>query len=421
MSPAAYSSSALDVVVLGAGAAGIAAARALASHHVSTLVVEARERAGGRAYTFAQTGEPPLDMGCGWLHSANRNPLVPLAAQSGLTVDKTLPPWQDMRAGEGFSAGEHAAFRAAQGAFYARMEAAARAPQDRPASQLLEPGGRWNATIDAVSTYVNGTELDRLSVKDFDAYEDTEVNFRVAEGYGALIAHLARGLPIRFGCAARALDRSGARLRVLTDQGVIEARAVIVALPTNVLASGALRIAPELPDTLHAAACLPLGVADKVFLSVEGADDLPQNGRLFGATDRVGTGAYHYRPFDRPLIEGYFGGACARALEAGGLAAFADFAIEELCGALGHDWRARLKPVVASAWARDPFALGSYSHALPGHGDKRAVLAAPIENRIFFAGEATHPHFFSTAHGAWMSGVRAAEEALRALAGSHEA
>ncbi|MDB5571388.1 MAG: FAD-dependent oxidoreductase [Hyphomicrobiales bacterium] len=410
-----------DVAILGAGAAGVAAGRALLAQGASVLILEARERAGGRAYTFEGSSDFPLDLGCGWLHSADRNPLVELAGDSGFTVDKTLPPWQDVRAGEGFGPGEHAAFRDAQGAFYARMEEEARAPNDRPANELLEPGGRWNAAVDAVSTYVNGTELARLSVKDFDAYCDTEVNYRVTQGYGALIARLAQPLPIRFGCAAQMVDRSGARLRVVTPQGDLEARAVIVALPTNVLASGGVRISPEPSETLHAAANLPLGVADKLFLSVEGAHELPENGRLFGATDRVGTGAYHYRPFDRPLIEGYFGGACARELESGGMAAFADFAIEELCGALGSRWRARLAPVACSAWARDPFALGSYSHALPGHWDKRAVLAAPVENRIFFAGEATHPHFFSTAHGAWMSGERAAAEALRALAGAHQA
>ncbi len=406
----------IDVAVIGAGAAGVAAGRALLARGLSVLVVEGRSRAGGRAFTDnSSAGGWPLDMGCGWLHSANRNPLVSEARTLGLHVDETEPPWRSQRQGESFATGEQESFRAAQAAFYERLEAAALSPQDGAASQHLVQGERWNPLIDAVSTYINGTELDRLSVKDYDAYQDTEINFRVTEGYGALIARLAQGLPVTFNTKAQVIDHSGRLLKLATSAGIIEARAVLVAVSTNIMATGALRFSPALPGKVAAAAHLPLGVADKVFLEVEGAQDLPENARLFGRTDRVDTGAYHYRPFGRPLIEGYFGGACARELEEGGLAAFADFAIEELVTVLGGQWRKRLKPVAASGWARDPFALGSYSHALPGYADQRAVLAAPHDNRIFFAGEATHPHFFSTAHGAWMSGQRAADEICASL------
>jgi monoamine oxidase len=405
----------IDVAVIGAGAAGVAAARALVARGFGVLVLEARSRAGGRAFTHdagarAQGGHWPLDMGCGWLHSADRNPLVGEARALGLDVDETTPPWRSQRQGESFAPGEQESFRAAQAHFYERLEAAARLPEDHAASQYLAEAERWNPLIDAVSTYVNGTELERLSVKDFDAYEDTGINFRVREGYGELIARLAQDAPIAFDTKAHMIDHSGLTLKVTTSAGIVEARAVLVAAPTNIIATGALRFSPDLPDKVAACAHLPLGIADKVFLEVEDAHDLPENARLFGRIDRVDTGAYHYRPFGRPLIEGYFGGACASALEAGGLAAFADFAIEELVAALGSQWARRLKPLAASGWARDPFALGSYSHALPGYFDQRAILAAPHENRIFFAGEATHPFFYSTAHGAWMSGLRAADE-----------
>ena len=123
---------------------------------------------------------------------------------------------------------------------------------------------------------------------------------------------------------------------------------------------------------------LPLGVADKVFLSVERAEDLPVETRLFAATRRTETGGYTLRPFGRPLIDGYFGGPFARALERaeGG---FAAFAIEEICAALGNDMRKRLHPIVESAWARDPWALGAYSYGSEGAQAARAALAAPVE------------------------------------------
>jgi len=403
-----------DVVVVGAGAAGLAALRACNAAGLDAIALEARGRAGGRAHTV-MAGGFAVDLGCGWLHSADRNPLVAVARSLRLSIDERLPPWQDARAALSFAPGEHADFRAAQGAFYARLEAASFEEGDRPAADVLEPGGRWNALIDAVSTSVNGVELDRLSVRDFANYHDTEVNFRIVEGYGALFERLAAHGRVACGCVVSEINHGGRRVRVETSRGALEARAVIVALSTNVIAQGGIRFSPDLPAKREACAQLPLGYANKVFLAVDGADDLPANARQFGATDRRDTGAYHFRPFDRPLIEGYFGGALARDLEAGGVEAMAAFAIDELVGAQGSRWRGRLRPLCASAWASDPFALGSYSHALPGGAGARAALAAPVDERLFFAGEATSPHDFSTAHGAWMSGERAAAEVARAL------
>lgn len=401
-----------DVVVIGAGAAGIAALRACLAGGLAARAIEARTRPGGRAHTVAAGGWP-VDLGCGWLHSADRNPLAPIARGLGFEIDERAPPWRDSNRALGFAPGEHAAFRAAQADFYDRLEGAADRPDDSAAVDWLEPGARWNPLIDAVSTYVNGTELDRLSTKDFVNYHDTEVNYRVVAGYGALFTRLAQDLPIVFDCAARVIDRSGARLLIETSKGTLGARAAIVTVPTNVIASGALRFSPELNDKGEACAALPLGLANKIFLSADRAEDLPDNARLFGACGRTDIGAYHFRPFGRPMIEGYFGGRFARELETEGLAGFADFAISEIADALGSSWKARLRPLCASFWASDPLALGSYSHALPGEWARRAQLSQPVEDRIFFAGEATSLHHFSTAHGAWESGERAGAEALR--------
>ncbi|MEN9709302.1 MAG: hypothetical protein RIQ68_1710 [Pseudomonadota bacterium] len=399
-----------DCVVIGAGAAGIAAARALTRAGRKVCVIEARERIGGRAFTQEIAGHP-LDLGCGWLHSADRNLLLPLAVEGGFDINRETPPWQKSTEDKGFSRQDQRAYRAEMGRFFARVHEEAQKGGDVPVSRLLDPQARWTPLIEAMSTYVNGTETDRLSLIDFDAYEDTEVNVRVTAGYGALIHALAAGLDIRLGVQARCIDHGASPMRIETQRGTITARTVIVTVPTSIIAAGHLRFSPALPDHVEAASLLPLGVADKLFLALEGAEEFDIDSRIYGATDRVATANYHIRPFGRPLIEAYFGGQCARELEVGGLEAFADFAIRQLVDVMGSDFRRRLRPLVASQWARDPFALGSYSHALPGHADKRARLAAPL-GRLFFAGEAVSPHFFSTAHGAWESGEKAAAEAL---------
>src|SRR5262245_9936544 len=400
----------VDVIVIGAGAAGVAAARRL-DGALSVVVLEARNRIGGRAWTVPHDGLP-LDLGCGWLHSANENEWVTVAKTLGFVIDPTPPPWSRGAHQLNFSAADQEDFSDAWDRFDERVREAARGTQDRPAADFLEPGGRWNALLDAISTYINGVELDGLSVQDFSRYRNTGVNWRAARGYGALIEAYAAPLDVRLSCPATLIDHAGERLRVTTSGGTLEASAVIVTVPPTLIAEGALRFAPALPAKQEAAAALPLGLADKRFLGVDRPDDLPVQTRLFGAVDRTETGSYHLRPFGAPLIEGYFGGKFARELEPDD--GFGAFAIDQLAGLLGNDIRKRLHPIAASAWASDPHALGSYSYARVGCSDLRGVLAAPVDNRLFFAGEACSIHDFSTAHGAYRSGVVAAEQVLHA-------
>jgi monoamine oxidase len=278
---------------------------------------------------------------------------------------------------------------------------------------VLVPGGRWNALFDATSTWANAVELEYLSVKDNDRYQDSGLNWRLREGYGSLFAALAEGLPIAYDTAARLVAHGGSRIRIETDRGTVEAARVIVAVPTAAIAGEDLAFDPPLPDKLEAAAGLPLGLADKLFLGLDG-DVAGAEEELFliGSTMRRETMSYQVRPMGRPRINCFFGGHFAAQLERDGIAAMAAFATDELAGLFGNDIRRRLSPLAASFWRADPFARGSYSYARPGHADDRARLAAPVEGRLFFAGEACSPNFFSTAHGAYESGLNAADAAL---------
>ncbi|MDB5548090.1 MAG: FAD-dependent oxidoreductase, partial [Tardiphaga sp.] len=231
-------------------------------------------------------------------------------------------------------------------------------------------------------------------------------------GYGALIAAYAAPVPLALTTQVTRIDHSGPRLSIATNRGTLVAAQVIVTVPTNLIADEAIRFHPPLPDKVDAARHLPLGLADKVMLALDEPEALPSDGNLRGATMRTKMGSYHLRPFGQPCIEGFFGGRFARELEDAGDGALAAQSIDEIVALLGSDYRRKLKPLAESRWAHDPLARGSYSHALPGHADKRAVLAAPVDGRLFFAGEATSPHFFSTAHGARDSGERAARELM---------
>ena len=407
--------SSVDVVVIGAGAAGLGAAHALKRAGRSFVVLEARDRAGGRGHTITPAPGIIFDLGCGWLHSADHNAFVKIAEQLDFEIDKTLPPWRERIAvDKAFPAKDRADFIRSLDEFFDRIEEAAKGGVDHPANLYLQAGNRWNPMIDAISSYINGCETDRLSIMDFDAYEDTNLNWRVRRGYGALMAAYGASLPLVFNCNVTLIDHSGKRLRIETSKGTLTADKVVITVPTNLIAEGALRFHPALPEKVDAATNLPLGLADKVMLALDDAEHLPVDGNLRGATMRSGMGTYHLRPFGQACVEGFFGGRFAQSLEDAGDGAIAAQAIDEIVSFLGNDFRRKLKPLKESRWAHDPFARGSYSHALPGHAGKRAILAAPVDGRLFFAGEATSPNFFSTAHGAHDSGERAAREVLAA-------
>ena len=401
-----------DVAIIGAGAAGLGAARALENSGLSTIVLEARDRVGGRGYTIQAAPDVTFDVGCGWLHSADRNTFVKIAAQLNFEIDKTRPPWREQSFDAGFPPELRLDFIRALDAFYDRAEEAAKTGRDSAASLYLEPGNRWTPMIDAISTYINGSELDRVSISDMDAYEDTEINWRVRRGFGALMAAYGAPCPLALNTQVTLIDHSGMRLRIETSHGTLSAGKAIITVPTNLIADEAIRFLPALPAKVDAARGLPLGLADKVTLALDQPDALPKDGNLRGATMRTAMGAFHLRPFGQACIEGFYGGRFAQELEDAGDGALAAQAIDEIVALLGSDFRRRLKPLAESRWAHDPFARGSYSHALPGHAGDRAILAAPVDGRLFFAGEATSPNFFSTAHGARDSGERAAREVV---------
>jgi monoamine oxidase len=409
--------SAVDVAVIGAGAAGIGAARRLAAAgRVSVLVLEARDRVGGRVHTVAPTGFA-LDRGAEWLHSADRNPLTATAEQLGFGVYRRPPEWTTRLSRSGETKEAEADWLAAREAHRRRLADAARRDEDGRLADVLIPGGRWNALLDATSSWANGAELDRVSIKDYLRYEDSGVNFRLREGYGRLYERLAEGLPVVLETPVARIGHDGRAIRVETARGTLTAARAIVTVPTSIIAEERLRFDPPLPAKVAAAAGLPLGLADKAFLSFAGsADDIGEETFLVGSTTRRETASYQVRPFGRPAIYCFFGGRWALAMEAEGPAAMAAFAIDEVVRILGSDVRRRLAPLATTAWAQDPWARGSYSYAQPGHAEDRAVLAAPVDDRLYFAGEAASPNFFSTAHGAWISGVAAADAALASLA-----
>lgn len=406
---------AVDVVIVGGGAAGVGAARRLAGSGLTTLLLEADARLGGRAWT-REIGGHPLDLGCGWLHSAERNSWAAVAAANSIEVWKGHAAWRTQYQDLGFTPAEQSAAWEAFESWSKRLTAAP--PPGDCAADALDPANEWNDHIRAIVGYISGAGPERLSAADYATYDEASSNnnWRLASGYGTLVARgFPREVPLSLATPVESIALSAHGVILGTPRGALTAQAVVLTVPTPVLAGDTIELPRELDPWRDAARKLPLGRNEKLFLEVSGESPFEPETHVTGNPRDSTTASYYIRPFGRPLIECYFGGERARRLCEQGVAAGFAFAIDQLTSLFGADVRHNLRPLTGSNWSRSTRIGGAYSYALPGQAGARAALAQPFDSRIFFAGEATSAKDFSTAHGAHDSGVRAAEEALAAL------
>lgn len=396
-----------EVLVIGAGCAGIAAARALRAAGRSCVVLEAGGRVGGRAHTCDSLGVP-FDHGATWLHQARENPLT---AHIAAHIDHDTVRERHLHLGERFATA--AEFQDYWGAHAAFEDALAEAPlaPDRPVTEVAPYGGRWDATIAHwLGSQINGAELERISLEDYVRTDLDGLNLLPREGVGGLLARLAEGLDIRLNHPVRHLRWDGAGVVAQGDFGAMRAARAIVTVSTGVLAAGGLRFTPELPAaTRDAIAGLPMGLLTKFAFRLRRDVGVAP----FHSARRTVTAAapqpmsWVFRPFGAPIVFGFVGGARAWDLLREGIVATEAAARADFAAMFGSD--EALGEALVTRWGDDPLFLGSYSHARPGHHGSRAMLATPLgEGRLVFAGEATHSRFAGTVAGAWLSGEAAA-------------
>jgi monoamine oxidase len=404
----------LDVVIIGAGAAGIAAARRLAAAGRRYLVIEATDHVGGRCVTDLRSFGVPFDRGARWIYLPDSNPLIKVAPRRGDIYPASLS--QKVRIGRRYArAGELEDFLAAQVRATRAIGDAARRADIACAQAVPADLGDWRATVEFVlGPYGFGKDLAQLSSFDFAKAAERRSAAFCKPGFGALLASLAQGLAIELSTPATSID-SRRGVTVETAKGTVNATAAIVTVPTNVIASGGLKFTA---GRLDAFARLPLGSYDRIALELVGNPlGLESDELVFEKSSTTHTAAILGNVGGTPLCFVDVAGAFGREVAAQGEAAMFDFAAEWLGVLYGGEIKKSIGRRQATRWNAEPYALGAWSAAVPGAQVARRQLLDRIADDVWYAGEAAHESLWGTVGGAWESGERAADAVLRRLGG----
>ncbi len=408
-----------DVVVIGAGSAGLSATRTLISEGRSAVVVEGSGRIGGRAYTESDTFGVPFDHGCSWVMGPGDLPYAAMARDWGFTL------LGHDSAGEALYVGDRRAtsvewrkYNTAWAQIESAVNSAGREGRDVPASTVapsdMDFAGSvqtWMGPMDWAVDYPD------LSTMDVWEYGDIGSNYMIKEGYGTLVARMGAGLPVQLNAPATHVDWSGNGVSVETPAGAIRAKACIVTVSTGVLRAESIQFTPELPGwKQEAISHLPMGLLAKVALQFDGErfGFVPNQWLTYWVPKEMPAEACYFLtfPFGFDIMIGFVGGRFGWQLSAQGVDAAVDFALGEVVKMVGSKARDHFVRGYLTGWAKNPWTYGAYAAATPGHHSARADLAKPICDRVFFAGEAVATPYYQLCGGAYLSGDAVARDVV---------
>jgi len=417
------------VAVIGAGMAGLACARRLAAAGYQTVVLEARDRIGGRIRTDRRWSDLPVDLGASWIHGVSGNPVAAMAREAGARRVATDYDASAAYGPDGEAVDIDADVARMEGLIDEAREEASDLDEDVSLKAAVEAHPRYPRLDERghsiLGHVVNAffeleyagdwSELSAWSLDEDSGFGGADV--LLPDGYDAVPAFMARGLDIRLGSVAAAVSLVGKGATVhLADGQFVAADHVVVTVPLGVLKDGRIAFEPKLPAG-HRGAIerLGFGVLEKTclrFAEPFWPRDVDWIEFLSGRRGEWAEWLSLTRATGTPLLVAFNAGIYGRALGSFDDGAVVDAALAALRAMFGQKVPSPVGTIV-TRWAADPFARGAYSfNAVGSDGDTRRALAEPIDGRLFFAGEATSAEHFGTTHGALLSGLAAAEAIL---------
>ncbi|HEX6118483.1 MAG TPA: FAD-dependent oxidoreductase [Dongiaceae bacterium] len=408
----------LDLVIVGAGAAGIGAARAAARAGLSHQEIEASHRIGGRAYTEDLAPGVPFDLGCHWLHSSDINPLVAEADRLGFAIDRTFAfsphLWLN---GRYATQAENDAYGARFSIAESTSDIAPPGGQDCAVLSMLDPDSPYFTPFAHVFSVIHAADPDQVSLRDVMGQTANGGDWPVRDGLGRMMARLGAGIPVALNTVAQEIDWSArAHVTVRTNRGEIAARTVLLTVSIGVLQSGLIGFRPALPAaTLSAIDGFSPGAANRIalYFDEDVFGDAPSNLTIVdGDAEPL---AIHIPTFGFNYVVGQTGGRYASHLTRAGQQAATGYVLDRVAAVFGEGIRRHFVRSIVSAWDSDPWVLGAYASVKPGHFGARDRLAEPLDNRVFFAGEALGMPMVATCGGAFWSGTQAIGRIAAAL------
>ena len=411
----------IDIAIIGAGAAGIAAARTASALGKTCLVLEARQRVGGRAFTDRSLGVP-FDAGAAYIHFSDRNPWMREARRLGIET-RLWRGWthhEPWLGGHPIPTEDIERRLAGYGELWEHIETLG---DDFPDMSMAEVGSRLSRSAQGTLTNMSrlglGEEPTRLSLHDYMSQWEGPDHI-LPEGYGSLVEAAARDLPIHLGTIVKRISARAKGFEILTEQGNVHARAVIVTVSVGVLKAGHIAFEPGLPlPLLGALDGLDMGALTKIVLAFDG-----ERFGLKPGDDKIlldapgGAMSFEVWPFDRNIVIAVTGGDAGRDICLQGEAGAIDMVASLFSSLIGQECKPHLRGGRLANWWTDPFSEGGYAYAHPGAFSARQALMESGIDGLYFAGEATAGGRFGasmTVAGASYAGWDAAKRAAKHL------
>ena len=412
----------VDVVIIGAGIAGLSAAKTLKKHGIQFRLLEASHRIGGRAYSEQLSSNNWFDLGCSYLHNGSINPFVSIAKEMNFPIDIKNGNLFDSQKTHYFSNGKKIDLGSPDPldkAHHHVLRKIKKSKTDKALVESMDFEDPYFPISCHLSTNLNAADPDVVSSKDYEASLYEGPDYPLPRSFGSLIKKWGGNIRVSLHTKVNQLNWEGSLIKLKTSKGSLSTKKVILTVSTGVLSNGEIETTPDFPkETLTAIRNLPMGTLNKIgFCFKKKLFSQRDQGWYvtWGNTNHIqeqNIGSFQVSATSPQNIVVFAGGRFGEWLENKGSETMLDYAISKIEDVFGKAVTQNIQNSITTAWASEPLTKGSYSYATPGKSYSRSILSRIINKKIHIAGEATEINHYGTAHGAYFSGVRVANEVI---------